>query len=107
MRNGREKNEIDSEQERVRIVDLPAPAFRPASSSGEKDMIGKVVRALAGRSVARRHGMSGAAGAAAGLLAPLAIKAGMSLISKAGHRAADARRVRKGPDYGPKSFTRL
>jgi hypothetical protein len=51
--------------------------------------------------------MSGAAGAAAGLLAPLAIKAGMSLISKAGHRAADARRVRKGPDYGPKSFTRL
>lgn len=69
-------------------------------------MIGKLARALAGRSVARRNGMSGAAGAAAGLLAPLVIKAGASLLSKAGRRAADTRRVRRGPDYGPKSFTR-
>jgi hypothetical protein len=89
------------------IVDCPAPASSAGQLVWGKHMIGKVVRALAGRSVARRHGMSGAAGAAAGLLAPLVIKAGMSLISKAGSRAADARRVRKGPDYGPKSYTRL
>lgn len=70
-------------------------------------MIGKLVRALAGRSVARSHGMSGAAGAAAGLLAPLAIKAGASLLSRGGARVANARRVRRGPTYGQKSFTRL
>jgi hypothetical protein len=50
-------------------------------------MIGKLIRALVGRSMARKHGLSGAAGAAAGLLAPFVVKKSASLIAKGGHRA--------------------
>lgn len=70
-------------------------------------MIGKLIRALIGRSVARRHGLSGAAGAAAGLLAPFVVKKGASLLSRGGHRAVEARRRRRAPRYLDRSFTRL
>jgi hypothetical protein len=70
-------------------------------------MIGKLIRALVGRSMARKHGLSGAAGAAAGLLAPFVIKKGASLIAKGGSRAVEARRRRRAPRYIDRSFTRL
>jgi hypothetical protein len=64
-------------------------------------MIGKVARMMAGRSLARKRGFSGGAGAVAGLLAPFIVKRAFSLIGKAGGAAADARRRRKGPKYLP------
>lgn len=70
-------------------------------------MIGKLIRALVGRSVARKHGMSGAAGAAAGLIAPFVVKKGASLLASGGHRALEARRRRRAPRYIDRSFTRL
>jgi len=70
-------------------------------------MIGKLIRALVGRSVARKHGLSGAAGAAAGLIAPFVIRKGASLLARGGHRAVEARRRRRAPRYLDRSFTRL
>ncbi len=70
-------------------------------------MIGKLIRALVGRSMARKHGLSGAAGAAAGLLAPFVVKKSASLIAKGGHRVVEARRRRRAPRYLDRSFTRL
>lgn len=70
-------------------------------------MIGKLIRALVGRSVARRHGFSGAAGAAAGLLAPYVVGKSASLLAKGGRRAVEARRRRSAPQYLDRSFTRL
>ena len=62
-------------------------------------MIGKVARMIAGRSLARKRGYGGGAGAVAGLLAPFVVKRVISLIGKAGGAAADVRRRRKGPKY--------
>jgi hypothetical protein len=62
-------------------------------------MIGKVARMMAGRSLARKRGLSGGAGAVAGLLAPFVLKRVFSLMAKAGSAAADARRRGKGPKY--------
>ena len=70
-------------------------------------MIGKLIRALVGRSVARKHGLSGAAGAATGLIAPFVIRKGASLLARGGHRAVEARRRRRAPRYLDRSFTRL
>lgn len=62
-------------------------------------MIGKMVRMLIGRSLARKRGLSGAAGAAAGLLAPLVLKRAGSLIASGGKAAVRARRRRREPTY--------
>ncbi len=62
-------------------------------------MIGKVVRMLVGRSIARRNGFSGAAGAAAGLIGPVVLmKVGGAIASR--RKAAKAlRREREAPRY--------
>jgi len=70
-------------------------------------MIGKLIRALVGRSIARKRGFSGAAGAAAGLLVPYVIGKGASLLAKGGRHAIEARRRRTAPRYLDRSFTRL
>jgi hypothetical protein len=62
-------------------------------------VIGKLVRALIGRSIAKRHGYSGTAGAVAGLLAPTIIKRGGSLLARGGAAAREGRRRRRGPKY--------
>lgn len=62
-------------------------------------MVGKLIRILVGRSIAKKHGYSAAAGAAAGLLAPFVIKKVGSLVSKGGSAALKARRERKAPKY--------
>ena len=65
-------------------------------------MIGKVVRMLVGRSMAKKRGFSGAAGAAAGLLAPFVLKRAGSLLAKGGSAAKARRRRRREPKYlGP------
>jgi hypothetical protein len=65
-------------------------------------MIGKIVRMLVGRSMARKRGLSGAGGAAAGLVAPFVLKRAGSLVRKGGAAAAEARRRRRAPKYlGP------
>jgi hypothetical protein len=62
-------------------------------------MIGKLIRALVGRSMAKKRGFSGAAGAAAGLLAPLVIKRSAGFVKKGGKAAIEARRRRRVPSY--------
>ncbi len=62
-------------------------------------MIGKVVRMLVGRSIARKRGFSGAAGAAAGLLAPLVLKSAGSMLAKRRSAAREARRREREPKY--------
>jgi hypothetical protein len=62
-------------------------------------MIGKVARMLAGRSLAKKKGYSGGAGAVAGLMAPFVMKRVFSLIGKAGGAAAKAKRRRSRPKY--------
>ncbi len=65
-------------------------------------MIGKVVRMLVGRSLARKRGFSGAAGAAAGLIAPFVLKKAGKLVKRGGSAAAEKRRRRREPEYlGP------
>lgn len=65
-------------------------------------MIGKIVRMLVGRSIAKKRGFSGAAGAAAGLAAPFVLKRAGSMVRKGGSAAAEARRRRRAPRYlGP------
>ena len=62
-------------------------------------MIGKVARMLIGRSMARKRGLSGAAGAAAGLIAPFVLKKAGLLVKKGGAAAAEKRRRRREPTY--------
>lgn len=64
-------------------------------------MIGKVARMVIGRTLARRGGMGGPAGMAAGLLAPIVIKAVGRMLAKGGRKAADARRMRN-PKHPPR-----
>ncbi len=64
-------------------------------------MIGKVIRILVGRSIAKKHGYNGWAGAAAGLIAPTVLKKGGSLIKKRRAAAKEARRRREEPVYLP------
>ena len=61
-------------------------------------MIGKVVRMLVGRSMARKRGYSGAAGAAIGLIAPIVLKRAGKAVAK--RRAV--RRERKLEQQAPK-----
>ncbi len=70
-------------------------------------MIGKLIRALVGRSVARKHGYSGVAGAAAGLVVPYVVGKGVCLLARGGRQAIETRRRRKVPRYVDRSFTRL
>jgi hypothetical protein len=65
----------------------------------ENKMIGKMIRMLVGRSMAKKRGYSGLAGAAAGLVAPVLLKHGASAIGKTGSAALAARRGRKEPQY--------
>jgi|GEM_PF-4276201 len=62
-------------------------------------MISKLIRALVGRSMAKKRGLSGAAGAAVGLLAPLVIKRSASLVKKGAAARIEARRRRRAPNY--------
>jgi hypothetical protein len=62
-------------------------------------MIGKLVRMLVGRSMAKKRGLSGAAGAVAGLIAPFVLKRAGSLVKKGGATAIQARRRRREPNY--------
>ena len=62
-------------------------------------MIAKVVRMLVGRSLARKRGYGGAAGAAAGLLAPFILKHAASLARRTGAGLLEARRQRRSPVY--------
>jgi hypothetical protein len=65
----------------------------------EEFMIGKIVRMLVGRSIARKRGFSGAAGAAAGLLAPIVIRRSVALARRGGSAALESRRRRREPNY--------
>ncbi len=62
-------------------------------------MIGKLIRMLVGRSLAKKRGYSGVAGAAAGLLAPVVLKKVGSLAHKGGSAAVRKRRERRAPKY--------
>jgi hypothetical protein len=62
-------------------------------------MIGKIVRMLVGRSIARKNGFSGAAGAAAGLLGPIVLKQAGSLLKKRRSVARQRRKERDAPKY--------
>jgi hypothetical protein len=69
-------------------------------------MIGKLIRALIGRSLAKKRGYSPAAGAALGLLAPTLLKHGAAAIGKTGSAAMSARRNRKQPNYAPRALAK-
>jgi hypothetical protein len=69
-------------------------------------MIGKLIRMLVGRSMARKRGYSGIAGAAAGLLAPTLLKHGAAAVGKTGSAALAARRERKQPNFAPQPLSR-
>jgi hypothetical protein len=62
-------------------------------------MIGKLIRMLVGRSLAKKRGLSGAAGAAAGLLAPVVLKRVGSVAARGAAAAARKRRDRRRPVY--------
>ena len=62
-------------------------------------MIGKVVRMLVGRSISRRNGYSGTAGAAAALLAPFVLKTVGKAVKKRRTAAKQRRREREAPTY--------
>ena len=65
-------------------------------------MIGKVVRMLVGRSIARKNGFSGAAGAAAALIAPAVLKRIGKAVKKRRSAAKARRQEREAPKYvGP------
>jgi hypothetical protein len=68
-------------------------------------MIGKLIRMLVGRSMAKKRGYSGLAGAAAGLVAPALFKHGASAIGKTGSAALAARRRRREPNYLPSAVS--
>ena len=62
-------------------------------------MIGKLIGALVGRSVAKKRGMSALWGAAAGALAPVILKRGSSMLAHAGKGVMEKRRERKEPVF--------
>ena len=64
-------------------------------------MIGKLIRMLVGRSMAKKRGYSGVAGAVAALLAPKLLKHGASALGNTGSAALAARRRRREPNYLP------
>lgn len=70
-------------------------------------MIGKIARAAAGRSMARKRGYRGASGAAIALFAPFAIKLALKAVGKMGSKAAEAKRRRQGPEYLRKSLSEV
>ena len=62
-------------------------------------MIGKVVRMLVGRSIARKRGFSGAAGAMVALLAPVVLKKAGSAIAKRRAAKKARREEQRAPKY--------
>ena len=62
-------------------------------------MIGKLIRMLIGRSVAKKQGVNGWAGAAAALLAPVIIKKGGSMLKKRKQARHERREIERGPHY--------
>ena len=65
-------------------------------------MIGKVVRMLVGRSVARSRGYSGVAGAAIALIAPVLVKRAGKAVAKRSAARREAKREREAPKFvGP------
>ena len=62
-------------------------------------MIGKVVRMLVGRSIARKRGYSGAAGAAIGLIAPVVLKRAGRAVAKRRAARREAKREQRAPKY--------
>ena len=62
-------------------------------------MIGKVARMLVGRSMARKRGLSGAAGAAIALLAPVVLKQAGKAMAKRRAASRDAKREQQMPKY--------
>ena len=62
-------------------------------------MIGKVVRMLVGRSIARKRGYSGAAGAAVALLAPVVLKKAGRAIAKRRAAKKARRQEQRAPKY--------
>jgi len=79
------------------------PAAASIRFEGERLMIGKVVRMLVGRSIARKRGFSGAAGAAVALLAPVILKKAGGVIAK--RRAA--KKVRREEQRAPKYIDKI
>jgi hypothetical protein len=69
----------------------------------EAFMIGKVVRMMVGRSMARRRGFSGAAGAALGLLAPIVLKKVGGALS----RQRAAKKARREEQRAPKFIDKI
>jgi len=62
-------------------------------------MIGKLIRMLVGRSVAKKRGINGWAGAAAALIAPAVIKKGGSMLKKRKEERDERREIERGPHY--------
>ncbi len=62
-------------------------------------MIGKAIGMFVGRSLAKKRGLSSAAGAAAGLIAPSVLKRIGAAALKSGGAAIEARRQRRAPKY--------
>jgi len=62
-------------------------------------MIGKVVRMVVGRRLARRHGFSGLAGAAVGLLAPIVLRKAGGYVAKKRAARKERKREEKMPKY--------
>lgn len=62
-------------------------------------MLGKLIKIYVGRSIARKHGFSPLAGAAAGLIVPTLIKGIGSAALKRRAAAREAKRERQSPKY--------
>lgn len=62
-------------------------------------MIGKLIGALVGRSMAKKRGMNALLGAAAGAFGPALLKRGGSMLASARKDAAERRREREAPVF--------
>jgi hypothetical protein len=62
-------------------------------------MIGKVVRMLVGRSMARSRGYSGVAGAAIALVAPVLVRRAGKAVAKRTAARREAKREREAPQF--------
>ena len=62
-------------------------------------MIGKLIGALVGRSMAKKRGINPLLGAAAGIFGPAILKRGGSMLASAGKEAAAKRRERNQPMF--------
>ena len=62
-------------------------------------MIGKLIGALVGRSMAKKRGINPLLGAAAGIFGPALLKKGGSILADASKNAAEKRRERKQPVF--------